>query len=68
MQSKELGQLRLEIAKYLYVKDLCSTAPDDYKKLARKSFELADVFVNVYEETTKGTALPATAYMKGGES
>lgn len=67
MTSKELEQLRFEIAKCHYVKHLYSTALNDYENLARKSFELADVFVKVYEETTKGTAIPASAYMKGGE-
>ncbi len=63
---KELEQLRLEIAKCHYVKNLNSTAPNDYENLARKSFELADVFVKVYKETTKDTTIPASAYTKGG--
>lgn len=67
MSSKELEQLRLEIAKCHYVKNHRSTAPDDFENLARKSLELADIFVKVYKETTKGTTIPASAYMKGGE-
>ncbi len=67
MSSKELEQLRLEIAKCHYVKRLNSTAPNDFENLARKSFELADIFVKVYKETTKGSAIPASAYLKGGE-
>ena len=67
MSSKELEQLRLEIAKYYYVEHVYSTASNKYEDLARKSFELADIFVKVYKETTKGTTIPASAYMKGGE-
>lgn len=67
MSSKELEQLRLEIAKYYYVEHVYSETPTKYENLARKSFELADVFVKVYKETTKGSAIPASAYMKGGK-
>ena len=68
MSSKELEQLRLEIAKYYYVEHVYSTASNEYENLARESFELADVFVKVYKGTTKGSAIPASAYLKGGES
>ena len=67
MSSKELDQLRLEIAKCHYLNNLNSTASNEYENLARHSLELADIFVKVYKETTKGTTIPASAYMKGGE-
>lgn len=67
MSSKELEQLRLEIAKYYYVEHVYSEVPTEYENLARNSFELADIFVKVYKETTKGSAIPASAYLKGGE-
>ena len=67
MSSKELDQLRLEIAKCHYLNNLNSTSPGEFEDLARESFELADIFVKVYKETTKGTTIPASAYMKGGE-
>ena len=67
MSSKELDQLRLEIAKCHYLNNLNSTASNEYENLARESFELADTFFKVYKETTKGTTIPTSAYMKGCE-
>ena len=67
MSSKELEQLRLEIAKFYYVEHVYSTSPGEFENLARHSLELADIFVKVYKETTKGTTIPTSAYMKGCE-
>jgi hypothetical protein len=68
MQLNELERLRIEIAESYYVKHLDSTSPEEFENLARKSLEHAEVFVKVYKEMSNGSAIPTSAYVKGGES
>ena len=67
-KEKELEQLRLEIAKSYYVGNLNTTPPTGYKELALKSFNLAEVFVKVYEDIKKESPIQASAFVKGGDS
>lgn len=65
MPSKELKQLRLDIAKSYYVNNLKTTSPNEFEKLALKSFDIANVFIKVYKEVAKDKPLPESAYLKG---